>query len=146
MFEKIKKKPLSEKEIQGLIMKYLSSRKDIYFWRQNSGSFVQRAKTILTTLLNSLGIDPHIKARVQGGFHTGIGRYDCTSEKGLPDIIVIYKGRFVGFEVKNGSGRQRQTQLRAEAKIKQAGGFYFVVRSVEDVKRNLNEVEKIVSI
>lgn len=146
MFKKFKKKPMAEREIQNLIMKYLSSVKGIYFWRQNSGSFVQRAKTILTTVLNKLSVDPHIKARVQGGFHTGIGRYDCTSEKGLPDIIVIYKGRFVGFEVKNETGRQRQTQLRAEAKIKEAGGFYFVVRNIEDVKRNLNEVEKIVSI
>ena len=141
----IPKKPLSEKQIQGLILNYLATRKDIFFWRQNSGSFTQKAKTALTKILNSMSIAPHFKARISGAFYRAIGKYDCTSEKGLPDIIVIYKGYFVGLEVKSKTGRQRQTQLAAEKKILRAKGFYFIVRSLEDVQRAFDEVDKAIS-
>lgn len=136
------KKPLTEKQIQNLIMNYLRTVKDIYFWRQNSGSFTQKAKTALSNIVKNLPIPPNIKVRILGEFYRRVGKYDCASEPGLPDIIVIYKGYFVGLEVKTKTGRQRQTQLRAENNIKRAGGFYFVVRSLEDVKRAFEEVDK----
>ena len=136
------KKNLTEKQIQGLILNYLTVQKGIYHWRQNSGSFTQKAKAALTKILNSLPLAPHFKARISGSFYRAVGSYDCTSEKGLPDIIVIYKGYFVGLEVKTKTGRQRQTQLAAEDKIKKASGFYFVVRSLEDVQRAFKEVDK----
>lgn len=138
----IPKKPLTEKQIQGLILNYLATVKGIYFWRQNSGSFTQKSKTALTRILNSLPIAYNLKARINGAFYRAVGKYDCTSEKGLPDIIVIYKGYFVGLEVKTKTGRQRQTQLNAEHRIKKANGFYFLVRSLEDVKRAFAEVDK----
>lgn len=137
----IRKKPLTEKQIQGMILKYLSSRKDVFFWRQNSGSFSKKAKKALSDILNLLPIESHIKARINGSFYKAIGNSECVSEKGLPDIICIFKGMFVGLEVKKQNGRQRQTQLAAEHKINNAGGYYFLVRSVEDVKRALEEVE-----
>ena len=134
-------KNLTEKQIQGLILNYLATQKGIFFWRQNSGSFTQKAKAALTKILNGLPLAPQFKARISGSFYKAVGRYDCTSEKGLPDIIVIYKGYFVGLEVKTKTGRQRQTQLAAENKIKKASGFYFIVRSLQDVQRVLKEVD-----
>ena len=54
--------------------------------------------------------------------------------KGLPDIIVIAGGLFFGLEVKKSDGRQSPDQKAFEKWVKDHGGRYHVVRSVEDVK------------
>jgi len=138
----LKKKPLTEKQIQGLILNYLATKKGVFFWRQNSGSFTEKAKRALTTILNTVPVPTHIKARISGSFYKAVGRYDCTSVKGLPDIMVVYKGFFVGLEVKSKTGRQRPTQKDTQARIEKAAGFYFIVRSLEDVDDALSIVDE----
>ena len=140
-----KKPALTEKQIQGLILNYLATKKQIFFWRQNSGSFTEKAKAALAKILKTMPIATFLKARISGAFYRAVGSYDCASEKGLPDIIVIYKGIFVGLEVKTKTGRQRPTQKDAQAKIERAKGFYFIVRSIEDVEDALNIVENYIS-
>ena len=53
---------------------------------------------------------------------------------GIPDIIVCYKGRFIGLEAK--VGRNNPTKLQAVTidRINAAGGIAVVVRTVDDVK------------
>lgn len=46
---------------------------------------------------------------------------------GVPDILACINGRFVGIEVKSDNGRPSELQLRAIKKIRQAGGFAFVL-------------------
>jgi len=135
-----KKKPLTEKQIQNSIINYLSFRKDIFFWRQNSGSFTEKAKSVIVKVVNSIGLSPSVKARVIGMFYKQIGHYECSSEKGLPDLIVIKDGMFIGLEVKTKTGRQRDTQKQAQAKIEKAGGKYFIVRSANEVKDILDSL------
>lgn len=53
---------------------------------------------------------------------------------GVPDIIVCYKGRFLGLEAKLPGGRLTELQKRAIEKINRAGGIARRVESVEDVK------------
>lgn len=60
------------------------------------------------------------------------------NKRGVPDIIMCYKGCFVGLEVKTEKGRQSQTQKEAEQAINEAGGYYYIVRSVDDVDEVLN--------
>jgi hypothetical protein len=62
--------------------------------------------------------------------------------RGVPDIIVIFHGLFVGLEVKSPTGKQSDDQKEFERKITRAGGFYHVVRSVEDVQIVLNALQK----
>jgi len=134
------KKPLTEKQIQNMIIKYLEWRKDIFFWRQNSGSFTEKAKSVLSKIINSIpSLSPTIKARIIGSFYRQVGHYDCASVKGLPDIIVIQNGKFIGLEVKTKTGRQRETQKNVQNKIEKVGGEYYIVRSVDDVKRILDK-------
>lgn len=53
---------------------------------------------------------------------------------GVPDIIVIKDGWFVGLEIKTKSGRQSEHQKEFERNCKQAGGEYHLITSVDQLK------------
>jgi len=58
---------------------------------------------------------------------------------GIPDIITIFRGNFIAFEVKRPKGgKVTNLQCRAIEKIRAAGGYAFVVHSVEEVQTILN--------
>lgn len=61
--------------------------------------------------------------------------------KGWPDILVIFKGRAIGLEVK-WQTKQSDEQKEIERYITEVGGgVYRVVRSLEDVEKLINEVK-----
>lgn len=78
---------------------------------------------------------------------TGVfrGLHDSTVTRvgmpGQPDIIAIAapSGRFVGIEVKTGSGRLSEAQKNWKAQAELRGALYIVARSVEDVINELNK-------
>lgn len=55
--------------------------------------------------------------------------------KGIPDIIVIVNGKFVGLEVKRPKTYQSEAQKEFEYECKKNGGEYYVVRSIDDVMK-----------
>jgi len=60
-------------------------------------------------------------------------------KSGIPDIIAIVGGRFVGIECKATPKKEpTELQKRCGKEIQEAGGLWFLVRSLEDVR----EVEK----
>lgn len=59
---------------------------------------------------------------------------------GVPDILVCYRGRFVAFEVKRESGGVVAPLQKVQIqRINDAGGVAHVVRSVDEVKKILEE-------
>lgn len=56
---------------------------------------------------------------------------------GVPDLCLLHRGKFMGLEVKAEKGRLSEHQATAADAIVEAGGFYSVVRSVEEVERCL---------
>ena len=54
---------------------------------------------------------------------------------GMPDIVCVIEGRFIGIEVKSETGRQSAEQIEWQAKIKKAGGTYVLAHSWEDVEK-----------
>ncbi len=94
---------MSETEINFEILIAVSRLPDILCWRNNSG-----------LLFTPTG------KRVRSGV------------KGSPDIIAVYRGRFIGFEVKTETGKQSLPQKRFQAACERAGGIYAIVRSAED--------------
>ena len=60
---------------------------------------------------------------------------------GIPDIIVCFKGRFVGLEAKVGKNQPTKLQAATIDKIRQAGGTASVVRSVDDVRQIIEGLE-----
>ena len=65
---------------------------------------------------------------------------------GLPDIIVIIKGRFVGLEIKQPKGRQSTEQKTFEQAIKKAGGFYFLIRSLAEAIKAIDSIKHLTEI
>lgn len=60
--------------------------------------------------------------------------------KGIPDIIGIINGRFIGIEVKIGRDRQSADQREIEREINDSGGVYFIAKSYDDY---LDKISKI---
>lgn len=98
-----------EKEIQKVIIEYLSLKKYL-FYRQNSGAF-----------------------RTEKGF------YRFASLSGIPDIVVILppNGRYVGIECKSSSGQLNPNQKVFKEQLEAMGGTYIVARTLEDVINEL---------
>lgn len=98
-----------EGKIQAAVLNYLK-KEGVFCWRQNNL--------------------PVYDKKINGyRAHTGL--------KGVPDIISIINGRFVGFEVKTARGKQNADQKLFEKRTNQNGGAYFVVRSVDDARKAL---------
>lgn len=60
---------------------------------------------------------------------------------GIPDIICCYHGWFVAFEVKTAKGRTTVLQDINIRNIHKAGGIAVVVRSLDEVKSVLKELD-----
>jgi hypothetical protein len=56
------------------------------------------------------------------------------SRKGVPDIIAIKSGRFIGIEVKAPKGKLSPEQADFGRECVRNGGEYVVARSIEDVQ------------
>lgn len=62
------------------------------------------------------------------------------SQVGVPDIIACYKGRFIGIEVKNETGKTSPLQDVNLKMINDAGGIGIVARCVEDVSKVIDSI------
>lgn len=59
---------------------------------------------------------------------------------GIPDICMVYGGRYFGFEVKRPFvGKISPIQLQTIRKIREAGGIAGIVTSIEEVKDLIQE-------
>lgn len=62
------------------------------------------------------------------------------SVAGIPDVICCYFGYFIAFEVKVGKNKPTKLQEKTIDQIKNAGGKAYVVYSLDEVKKIMNEV------
>lgn len=53
--------------------------------------------------------------------------------RGIPDIMVVFEGRFIGIEVKRSGAKLRPEQITFKEKMEANGGYYAVVTSVEEL-------------
>lgn len=102
-----------EKEIQKLIIDWLNYRKDIYFIRNNSfaGYFKRKNGT-------------------QGWLRQ--------NKPGSPDLILCYKGQWIGIEIKTRLGKQSQLQINAMNDILRCKGKYYVIHSLEELIKKID--------
>jgi len=96
-----------ESDIQNAVCEYLTAKKH-FFWRNNS-----------------IGVyDPT---------HKNFRRLPKYAMAGVPDVILIKDSFFVGLEIKSAKGKQSESQKLFEKKCTEAGGEYYVIRSIDDV-------------
>lgn len=70
-------------------------------------------------------------------------RNQMNSDSGLPDITAIYKGFYIGIELKREDGKGRATKQQEDIieLIKNAGGIAGVVDSMHDLELLLKQAE-----
>lgn len=90
---------------------------------------------IVKAILKYLKTVPHCFAWKEHG-----GMYGTA---GIPDIIACINGKFYAFEVKTAIGKTTALQDATIRKIKNCGRYAGIVRSVEDVKRVLQDTNVI---
>lgn len=102
----------SESQIQNSICEYLEIKRRCFFRVNNIPAF----------------------NRSEGGGIT-MRRLPKFTPRGLPDIIVVAGGAFIGLEVKSAIGKQSPEQKIFQSHLESHGGKYYVVRSIEDVQK-----------
>lgn len=60
------------------------------------------------------------------------------TKRGVPDIIGVLGGRFIGIEVKIGADRQSSHQREVEGEINAAGGVYFIAKTYDQYVDSIN--------
>lgn len=100
--------------------------------RQPEGKLVAQIKKLL--------VDRGARAfKIQGGD-------DSFQEVGIPDLLVCYKGRFVGLEVKMPGGKLAPKQNKVLHEIANADGIAAVVTTVGQVSHLLGKIDEEVSL
>lgn len=114
----------SEHMIQDAILKVLVMMPESrgFFWRENSGNFVM----------------PGYVSKKTG--EQGRDRFVSAGQKGIPDIMGIYKGVSVGIECKKPGKKPTPYQIAFMKRMVKAGGIAFVCTDEKNVLKQL-EVE-----
>jgi hypothetical protein len=77
--------------------------------------------------------------KIHGG---GKGEEAVFQEVGIPDLLVCYRGRFLGWEVKQPGEEPSRIQQYVLDEIEAAGGYPSVVTTVEEAAHLLTKVDK----
>jgi hypothetical protein len=85
-------------------------------------------------------IQSHLESKGARSFK--IHGEDSFQEVGIPDLLVCYRGRFVGLEVKQLGNSPSRMQVRVLREIVSAGGYASVVSTVEEVDRLLAKIDR----
>jgi len=64
-------------------------------------------------------------------------------KKGHPDITGIYKGIWIGIEIKTGKDKQRKEQKAFEEMITRAGGVYILLTDKKSIESQLKKLDRI---
>jgi hypothetical protein len=89
--------------------------------------------------METLAKKPIYSFRSQAGAFKVEGGFFKTGRTGLPDISLIVNGKYIGIEVKAPGKKQSAGQVTAEKEIHNAGGEYWVVSTVLQVKTILSK-------
>ena len=63
------------------------------------------------------------------------------SKPGDPDMVICYEGRYIGIEAKTRDGKQSEIQRLRQGEIQRAGGLYWVIRSLDELKERIKEIQ-----
>ena len=103
-----KEKKVKESDVQRMICDYLALR-SYFFWRSNNISVYDPTRQTFRAM----------------------PKY---SMRGVPDIIVIKEGKFIGLEVKAKSGTLSEGQERFKELCMKHNAEYHTVKNIEDVQ------------
>ena len=83
----------------------------------------QKEKTVVNRIIKALRLRKLYVRKMHGGPYM---------QPGIPDLLVIVRGLYVGLEVKLPGAKLSHAQEAAHRRIKEAGGIVAVVHDVEE--------------
>jgi penicillin-binding protein-related factor A (putative recombinase) len=105
----------TEAQLQKIIIEYINITKKGMFWRNNN----------------------------VGVFDRQTGAYRMTNQKkGVPDIIGVYRGYFIGIEVKSIKGKMSEHQLDFKRQFERNGGVYYMANDFDKFKNWFDNTTK----
>jgi hypothetical protein len=66
-------------------------------------------------------------------------------DEGTPDLLICYRGLFLGCETKRLNETARETQITEHVKITKAGGFVIVAHSRDEFCAGLKEIDNLLN-
>lgn len=109
-----------------------------YFGRPNPNKKKQSPANALTdAVITYIKLKGGIAYRINnmGVYDAKLGKFRTSgTKKGIPDIIGIQQGRFIGVEIKIGKDRQSDDQKLREQEIIKAGGYYYIAKEFDSFK------------
>ena len=96
-----------EKDIQRKVLNYLLKDLKCFCWRSNSVGIYDREK---------------------GFFRSG-------SKRGVSDILCCHESKFIAIECKRPGAKQREDQINFQKSVELAGGEYWVIHSLDELKK-----------
>ena len=81
-----------------------------------------------------------MRINVSGFYRQDVGYIKSGSTVGVPDVIAVVQGLFVGIEIKTGKDRQSDGQKAVEQHINQAQGVYIIARDFEGFKADFETI------
>ena len=106
----MKKIKSTEKNTQKAVIQYLEIKK-IFHYRQNSGNFTSPT-----------------------------GHFYKMGVVGMPDIIAVINGQYIGLEIKDIKGKLNDNQVKFKARLEEAGGLYLTIRSIDECIEEINKL------
>jgi hypothetical protein len=83
-----------------------------------------------------------MRINVGGFYREDLGYIKSGSTVGVPDIIAVFEGLYVGIEIKTGTDRQSEEQKANQDRTRQAKGVYMIAQSFEGFKEAFEAVVK----
>ena len=83
-----------------------------------------------------------MRINVSGFYREDVGYIKSGSTVGVPDLHAIFKGFFVGIEVKTGADTQSNEQKEVQKCIENAGGVYLLATNFESFKADFENAIK----
>jgi len=109
------------------IVQYIKDNQDAVTCGEVAAHF-EVSKAVITNLISRYNLQGFLAPEITRG---KIGT--DSSLKGVPDIIAIVKGQFVGVEIKFGKDKLSPDQILFKRFCEHAGGTYLVIKTVEEV-------------
>jgi len=66
-----------------------------------------------------------------------------TLNPGQADFVICYRGYWLSLEAKCGKNKQSMEQIMDEAKVANAGGRYYVVRTCQEVREIFQHIDEL---
>ena len=74
------------------------------------------------------------RINVGGFYREDVGYIKSGATLGVPDLIAVYEGLYIGIEIKTGKDYQSEAQKKVQERTQQAKGVYLIARDLDSFK------------